>query len=154
MRGESGLVGRLADGHAGVLGFEDGEAFVIWAARPFADIGIAANAAAAQEWAARPAPGLPASGFVPTIGRAGELVGLRAVLGFTLADGPIDVIMARGRTLDAARQHLAAAARARPSARVHPQARRRRRLLRRAAACGRLAAHWQRRLVSISRRCA
>lgn len=107
--GESGLVGRLADGMLVLQGFEDGEAFVIWAARPFADIGIATNAAAAQEWAARPAPGLPASGFVPTIGRAGELVGLHAVLGFTPADGPIDVIMARGRTLDAARQHLAAA---------------------------------------------
>ncbi|HRC74854.1 MAG TPA: hypothetical protein PLO33_04195, partial [Kouleothrix sp.] len=67
--GESGLVGRLEDGLLVLQAFEDGDAFVIWASRPFADVGVAAQASAARAWAALPAPGLPAEGFVTTIGR-------------------------------------------------------------------------------------
>ncbi|MFN8568217.1 MAG: hypothetical protein U0Z44_12035 [Kouleothrix sp.] len=54
--GGSGLVNRLADGMLVLQGFEDGEAFVIWAARPFAGIGIATNAAAAAQGMGRADP--------------------------------------------------------------------------------------------------
>ncbi len=104
--GESGLVGRLEDGLLVLQAFEDGDAFVIWASRPFADVGVAAQASAARAWAALPAPGLPAEGFVTTIGRPGTTVGLYAAIGFGAADAPIDVVMARGRTVADARRRL------------------------------------------------
>jgi hypothetical protein len=125
--GESGLVGRTEDGLLILQGFEDGEAFALWASRPYSDLGIAPEPATGGT----PAPNLPHEGFIAVTGRRGEQVALRAVLGFDTAQEStkgqaesrrnrhsdlrgtsydfvdhLDVILARGRTVDAARRHL------------------------------------------------
>src|SRR5262245_31303223 len=45
--GESGLVGRVEDGLLILQGFEDGDAFVLWASQSCADLGIAPDPAVA-----------------------------------------------------------------------------------------------------------
>ncbi len=108
--GESGLVGRIRDGTLILQGFEDGEAFVLWASRPATDIGIAADAADAAAWAGTPAPGLPPTGFVTVTGDRGKTVALYGVLGFAVRlDEHLEVLLARGKTVDEAQQHLRAA---------------------------------------------
>ncbi|KPV51835.1 hypothetical protein SE17_18980, partial [Kouleothrix aurantiaca] len=59
--GESGLVGRATAEGQVLQGFEDGEAFVLWAAQPWDDFGIAAGAPT-RDWLAQAAPGLPEHG--------------------------------------------------------------------------------------------
>lgn len=106
--GESGLVGRVQGDALVLQGFEDGEAFVLWASQPWGDFGIAAGTVR-REWLAQPAPGLPDGGFVPLLGRRGETVALHALAGFTAPPVPLDVLLARGRTLPEALRHLGAA---------------------------------------------
>lgn len=133
--GESGLVGRIEDGLLVLQGFEDGEAFMVWTSRPWADAGITADATQAAAWSVAGAPGLPQEGFFAATGRRGATVSLHAVLGWDLtaenAEGAereknvrqssarsvpsavtaLQVMMARGRTADDARRHLAQARR-------------------------------------------
>jgi hypothetical protein len=108
--GESGLVGRVEDGALVLQGFEDGDAFVLWSSEPWSDAGVTADPALAADWAASPAPGLPPERFVAATGRPGELVQLHAVLGFAPARD-LDIMFARGKTVDEARLRLDAARR-------------------------------------------
>jgi hypothetical protein len=122
--GESGLVGRVEDDLLILQGFEDGDAFVLWASLPCSDLRVAPNSAAASM--------LPPGDFVAVTGRRGEQVALHALLGFssseesaepreeTRRDGEtsdlrassrpfadrIEVILARGKTVHEARRHL------------------------------------------------
>ncbi|MGH2561155.1 MAG: MGH1-like glycoside hydrolase domain-containing protein [Thermomicrobiales bacterium] len=105
--GESGLVGRRTEDGLVLLGFEDGDAFVLWTSRPPDDLGVSLDEVQAETWAREPAPGMPAIGFLTVVGNRGDTVALHAALGFRGADGePIDAILARGRTLLEARQRL------------------------------------------------
>lgn len=127
--GESGLVGRAIEEGLLLQGFEDGDVFLLWAARPPDDIGITADPDIAAMWAGAPAPGPPTEGFAAVVGRRGERVGLYGVAGFARsqgaegadaahADQQIEIILVRGRTEDAVRRHLAEARRAAPGARA------------------------------------
>lgn len=107
--GESGLVGRAEDGTLILQGFEDGEAFVLWAARPWADCGIAPGGMVTRAWLGQAAPGLPAAGFVTVTGQPAQTVALHAALGFMGMNGSLDVLLARGRTVAEAQRNLAAA---------------------------------------------
>ena len=108
--GESGLVGRCTDDALVLQGFEDGDAFVLWASQPASDLGISTDAAEAAGWAARPAPGLPAAGYVTLLGDRDETVTLHGVLGLApRQDEPVDLFLARGKTAAAAFGHLRAA---------------------------------------------
>jgi hypothetical protein len=127
--GESGLAGRMEDGVLILQGFEDGDAFALWASRPASDIGISPQPAEAAGWAATPPTRTPEA-FVAVVGRRGAQLALHGVLGFDLATGettsgrgddamsragdelhrfaasPLEVILARGRTAEQARRHL------------------------------------------------
>jgi hypothetical protein len=139
--GESGLVGRVEDGLVILQGFEDGDAFALWASRPCSELGIAPTPTLAV-------PALPPDGFVAVTGRRGEQVALHVLLGFDISREStkshagarkeeelsdlrvasrsfadrIEVILARGKTADEARRRLeesraaAAAERARKQA--------------------------------------
>lgn len=111
--GESGLVGRAADGELLLQGFEDGDAFALWASAPPAgDLGVTLDPAEAARWAADGAPGLPPDGFVTALGARGETVALHGVLGLDVsAGGQILVVLARGRTLRQAQHRLRVARR-------------------------------------------
>ena len=105
--GESGLVGRAIDGGITLQGFEDGHAFVLWAACPLADLGITSHATLLGEWANHAAPGLAAGDFVTVLGSRGKTVTLHAVLGLDAPEGvPVELILARGRSLVEAMQSL------------------------------------------------
>ncbi len=115
--GESGLVGRVVEdepgagwGRALVLqGFEDGDAFALWASAPPTDLGVTTDLAAAAGWSGRAASPLPPDGFVTAIGARGETVALYGVLGFSPPPGELEVVLARGRTLRQAQERLRAA---------------------------------------------
>jgi hypothetical protein len=123
--GDSGLVGRVEGGLLVLQGFEDGEAFVVWASRPWDDMGVTPDAAVATGWALETAPGLPEAGFVTVTGRRGTVVSLHGALGFGPAPGravherqedpnALEVILARGRTVAEARRRLDQARRRAP----------------------------------------
>src|SRR5262245_54407169 len=76
--GESGLVGRVEDGLLILQGFEDGDAFALWASPPYFELRVAPNLAAAT-------PTFPSDGFVAVTGRRGEQVALQALFGFDIA---------------------------------------------------------------------
>lgn len=120
--GESGLVGRIVDGDLVLQSFEDGDAFVVRASQPVADLGVTADPALAAVWVASGAPGLPGEGFVTVTRRRGDTAALYAVLGFDAPVERFDICMTRGRTLRAAQsrqrsvQRTAAADRARKQA--------------------------------------
>ena len=104
--GESGLVGRLDDDEVLIQGFEDGEAFALWASRPASAVGITADPASAADWLS---DGMPAQPLRPVavIGAAQEQVGLAAVMTFSAVDaGDLLVLLARGRTATEARSRL------------------------------------------------
>ncbi|HWQ15077.1 MAG TPA: hypothetical protein VNL77_19930 [Roseiflexaceae bacterium] len=110
--GESGLVGRLAEGELALQGFEDGEAFALWVSPPPLDLGVTPDVAEAARWAVATAPGLPPEGFRAVTGRMGETVALHGVLGLQIpVDGTIQVVLARGRTLRQAQHRLRTARR-------------------------------------------
>lgn len=118
--GESGLVGRSADGLLILQGFEDGEAFVLWCSRPVERIELAAqapenetNGVAPGVWgrnlSARQEPNTQTSTLhipVTVLGKRGEIVALHALLGVVAGAGEIDLVLARGRTVDQARAAL------------------------------------------------
>jgi len=111
--GESGLVGRMEGDQMVLQGFEDGDAFVLWASRPLADVGITGDPADVARWAAETAPGLPADGFVTVLGDRGATVALHGVVAFqTAGDERLEVLLARGKTADQARERLREARRA------------------------------------------
>lgn len=142
--GESGLVGRTEDGLLVLQGFEDGEAFVLWASRPpallaLSDAGPAQALAllaeqrqatnhqpptasgqhratadqtltldrtplAAEE--APPHPTAPPSHHpLAVIGSREQTVALHAALEFA-AGGPVELVLARGQTVEQARAAL------------------------------------------------
>ncbi len=110
--GELGLVGRVGDGELILQGFEDGDAFVLWASQAPTDASIAADPDLAAAWIAVAGSGLPEAGYVPVVGRRGRQVGLYGVLGFAApVGGTLDIILARGKTVAGARRHLASARR-------------------------------------------
>lgn len=107
--GESGLVGFFANDMLILQAFEDGEAFALWCDAPARALGVTPDAALAATWAAQPAPGLPADGFVATLGQQGRPVALHGVWQLDApAERDIQVLFARGHTADAARHHLIA----------------------------------------------
>lgn len=120
--GESGLVGRIVDGDLVLQSFEDGDAFVIHASQPFADIGITTDLAHAAAWTSLQAPGLPGEGFVAVTGRRGETVALFATLGFAAPCEQIDLYMTRGKTLRMAQHRQRAARRTADADRVRKKA--------------------------------
>jgi hypothetical protein len=120
--GESGLVGRIVDGDLVVQSFEDGEAFVVHATRPFTDLGITTDPAQAAVWASSQAPGLPGEGFVTVTGRRGDTVALFATLGFGMPCEQLDLYMTRGKTLRMAQHRQRAVRRTAAADRARKQA--------------------------------
>jgi hypothetical protein len=134
--GESGLTGRATDAGLLLQGFEDGDAFLLWASARATNLGMTPDAKVAREWIAGAAPALPEAGFVTVLGNRGDTVALHAVLSFEAAHpaspamqerrgsapplpvwerGPggegssLEIILARGRTEYEARERLATA---------------------------------------------
>jgi hypothetical protein len=117
--GESGLVARQLGDRLVLQGFEDGEVFLLAASRPWQALLVGA--------APNPTTPLPDTGYLTVIGRRGSTVGLYATLSFAasqthpfaalwptptpLAEPTLLVMLARGRTLPDAEQHLEAAQR-------------------------------------------
>ncbi|GAB4194089.1 MAG: hypothetical protein OHK0022_09670 [Roseiflexaceae bacterium] len=131
--GESGLVGRTEDGLLILQGFEDGEAFALWCSRPAEEIALFAEGAGQEPRTKNQEPeGVTpqlntqhsklktSEGATPqlntqnstlktpttVVGWRGETVALRAELGFAAGDGVVEVLLARGRTVDQARAAL------------------------------------------------
>jgi hypothetical protein len=142
--GESGLVGRLDDGILILQGFEDGDAFALWTSPSYSDVRISPDGLVA-------ATALPSDDFVTATRRRGEQAALYAVLGFGRSEDSakpreetrkederphlrapsslegasadqIEVILARGKTADAARRHLEEARGAAMAERARKQA--------------------------------
>src|SRR5262245_9675912 len=65
--GESGLVGRVESGLLILQGFEDGDAFALWASQPYSDLRVHPSPALDT-------PALPPDGFISVTGRRGEQV--------------------------------------------------------------------------------
>lgn len=107
--GESGLVGHL-DGDTVLLqGFEDGEAFALWASEPGGTIAVTTDTGAADRWTVDGPPDCVA-GPATVLGEPGERVSLAAVVSFPGARvHDLTVLLARGRTAAQARQRLAEA---------------------------------------------
>jgi hypothetical protein len=164
--GESGLVGRAQDNLLILQGFEDGDAFVLWASQLCSELRVAPSAAAA-------APPLAPGDFVAVTGRPGEQVALHALLDFSRSEESakeregtlrykelpdlrvssrsfadrIEVILARGRTVDQARRHLEQARAAAAAERAHKQAADEAFWARAPRLAGDWPAHWRRGLV-------
>lgn len=116
--GESGLVGRFVDGSLILQSFEDGDAFILWGSAAPLDLGVTADPELAASWATQPAPGIEA-GFVTTLGERNDTVVLHGVLAFSpTGDEPLELILARGKTVPEAQTHLQAARRAATSERA------------------------------------
>ncbi len=138
--GESGLVGRVDSGLLILQSFEDGDAFALWASQPYSDLRVAPSLA-------MDTPALPPDGFISVTGRRGEQVALHATMGFSRSEesttaheerrdenppdlrvtlrsfaDQIEVILARGKTADAARRHLEEARGAATAERARKQA--------------------------------
>lgn len=92
--GESGLVGRAVDGCLVLQGFEDGDAFVLWASAPLDSVSVGGSPAPAHHGA-----------FTTVIGRRGGVVVLEATCQIA-AGAPVEVLWARGKTHDAAMRVL------------------------------------------------
>jgi hypothetical protein len=157
--GESGLVARAEDDLLILQGFEDGDAFVLWASQPCSDLRVAPSSATA-------APPLPPGDFVAITGRRGEQVALHALLRFDISQesmnvnlrvpsGPegalfadrIEVILARGKTVDEARRQLEQARAAAAAERARKQAADEAFWARAPRLAGDWPAHWRRGLV-------
>ena len=107
--GESGLVGRHADGALILQGFEDGEAFALWTSNAGHVAAVTTDVATADRWC-REGVEAPGPGPVTVLGGTGDRVGLAAVVDFPGAvEHDVTVMLARGRTEAEARARLAAA---------------------------------------------
>lgn len=120
--GEAGLVGRIENEMLVLQGFEDGDAFVLWASHSATDLGITDNRQEAMGWASSAAPGPPADGFKTVLGERDDLVTLYGVYGFDQpGDTTIEMILARGKTVAEARARLDDARRAAGTERARKQ---------------------------------
>ena len=109
--GESGLIGRFMDDMLILQSFEDGDAFVLWASASPIDLGVTPDAEQAARWASVAAPGLQ-NGFITVLGERNDLVTLHGVLAFNApVDRPLELFLARGKTVPEAQNHLQAARR-------------------------------------------
>lgn len=109
--GETGLLGREADGCLVLQSWEDGDAFALWTSPAMTDHFVTGDETAARRWADDPAPSLAASArdaYMPPKGQ--KEAKLAATLGFDASPSlRVEAILARGKTADEAFARLKAA---------------------------------------------